>query len=115
MVNDKQPHLTPVATHPSRILAEILHCLQQGSSPFLFYNTPMTYRKSNKSVVETTEEDDGTHHHAAYETKGPAGTQDGVNLGHKDRSQSPSPTSRCCQPAHVHTLQTATAVTHMSF
>lgn len=75
----------------------------------------MTYRKSNKSVVETTEEDDGTHHHAAYETKGPAGTQDGVNLGHKDRSQSPSPTSRCCQPAHVHTLQTATAVTHMSF
>lgn len=65
----------------------------------------MTYRKSYESVVDATEEDDGTHHHAAYEAEGPAGPQDGVNLGHKDGPKSPSPTSRCCQPAHVDTLQ----------
>lgn len=74
----------------------------------------MAYRKSNESVVEKTKEDDGTHHHATNETKGPAGPQDGVNLGHKDGSQSPSPASRCCQPAHVDALQTATNVTDVS-
>lgn len=70
----------------------------------------MTYRKSNEPVVETTEEDDGTHHHAAYETKGPARPQEGVHLGHKDGPQSPSPASRCRQPAHVDALQTPTHV-----
>lgn len=79
---------------------------QKGSRLVSFYNASVTYRKSNESVVEKTEEEDGTHHHAAYETKGPAGPQDGVNLGHEDGSQSPSPASRCRQPAHVDTLQT---------
>lgn len=113
--NNKQPDVIPAATNPARILAEIVHCPQQGPALTSFYNASVTYRKSNESVVEKTEEDDGTHHHAAYETKGPAGPQDGVNLGHKDGSQSPSPASRCCQPAHVNTLQTVTNVTHVSF
>lgn len=108
---DKQPRAIPVATNPAPILAEIIRNPQQGSSLSSFYDASMTHRKSNESVVEKTEEDDGSHHHAAYETKGPAGPQEGVNLGHKDGPQSPSPASRCCQPAHVDTLQTATNVT----
>lgn len=75
----------------------------------------MTYRKSNESVVKKTEEDDGAYNHAAYETEGPAGPQNGVNVGHKDGSQSPSAAPRCRQPAHVDTLQTATSVTRVSF
>lgn len=75
----------------------------------------MTNRKGNKSVVEIAEEDDGTHHHAANEAKGPARPQLGVNLGHKDGSQSASPTSWCCQPAHVDALQTAPNVSHTVF
>lgn len=103
---NKRPHVTPVATHPARIWAEILRRPQKGSGIVSFYHASVTYGKSNESLVEKTEEDDGTDHHAAYETKGPAGPQDGVNLGHEDGSQSPGPAPRCRQPAHVDALQT---------
>lgn len=65
----------------------------------------MPYRKSNESVVETTEEEDGADYNATNKAKGPTWTQNGVDLRDEDWAQRPCSTSRDCQPAHVHTLQ----------
>lgn len=70
-----------------------------------FDDTSMPHRKSNESVVETTEEEDGTDYNATNKAEGPTWTQNGVDLRDEDWAQRPCSTSRHCQPAHVHTLQ----------
>lgn len=60
-------------------------------------------------MVNRAEEDDGPYHHTADEAKGPTRPQDGINLGDKDRAQSPGTAARGRQPPHVHALQQATS------
>lgn len=56
-------------------------------------------------MVQGAEEDDGHDHHATDEAEGPAGSQEGVNVGDENRAQGASAASRRRQPAHVHTLE----------
>lgn len=81
----------------------------------LFHGSAVAHREGDEPVVQGAEEDDGHDHHATDEAEGPAGSQEGVNVGDENRAQGASAASRRRQPAHVHTLENTFTLSQDAF